>query len=181
MPEPTLHLEIARELVSGLGHLLNERYISVGVDELREHEAAIADALVRAESAAEDRAQRAAAVVEAARLVARYTVVNEIAARAMSEQALEALSLLRAALARVVAEEREKEGNGWLVWGLLSSGAVRLLAVDLSQAAADRHRRHASESGECIRVYVEPTKVNHLYWDTIFRDRLPLRAPEGAH
>ena len=38
------------------------------------------------------------AVVGAARLVARYTVVNAIAVRAMSEQALEALSLLRAAL-----------------------------------------------------------------------------------
>ena len=47
-----------------------------------------AEKRARWQEEAESENERLRAVVEAARLVARYTVVNEIASRAMSEQAL---------------------------------------------------------------------------------------------
>lgn len=100
----TLHAE-GDPAMPALGAVLRLRAALARVDDAREsaereidlHMGNVRSWMDRA-ATAEGRAQLAEAVVEAARLVARYTVVNEIASRAMSEQALEALSLLRAAL-----------------------------------------------------------------------------------
>lgn len=71
----------------------------------------------------------------------------------------------------------EEVGECWLVWGLTSQSKVVLLAVDLSPAVAERHRRHAlAPMNTYVRVYVEPAKTNHLYGETIFNERSPSRA-----
>jgi len=93
-----------------------------------------------------------------------------------------AAKLIRAALAspppaprpivNMSGADDEPVGEGWLVWGLLPDGSVSLLAVDLSQAVANRHRRAALATDAYVRVYIEPTRTNHLYGGSIAANRM---------
>lgn len=60
----------------------------------------------------------------------------------------------------------------WIIWGLSEQGVPMLLACDLSQAVADRHRRAVVAEGRWVRVYVESTVANHLYGDSMSTLRL---------
>lgn len=55
----------------------------------------------------------------------------------------------------------------WLIWGLSAPGIPVLLACDLSQSVADRHRRALKDDPRWIRIYVEQTRTNHLYGDSL--------------
>ena len=79
--------------------------------------------------------------------------------------------------ARERAADPEAVGECWLVWALTMKGNVVLLAVDMAQSVADRHRRFAlAPPNDYVRVYVEHVKTNHLYGETIFNERNPSRA-----
>ena len=83
-------LSVCHELERLIGCAL-EAFAAARVAEEREEIQALrscAEKRARWQEEAESENERLRAVVEAARLVARYTVVNEIASRAMSEQAL---------------------------------------------------------------------------------------------
>ncbi len=60
----------------------------------------------------------------------------------------------------------------WIVWGLSQKGVPILLACDLSQSVADRHRKAATADERWVRVYVEPTLANHLYASSLSEIRL---------
>ena len=66
----------------------------------------------------------------------------------------------------------EKVVPCWIVWGLSEHGVPMLLACDLSQAVADRHRRAVVAEGRWVRVYVENSVANHLYGGSMSALRL---------
>lgn len=75
----------------------------------------------------------------------------------------------------------EEVGDCWLVWALTAQGQVTLLAVDVSESVAERHRKFAlAPMLNYVRVYVEHAKTNHLYGETIFNDRNPSSKVSGA-
>lgn len=58
----------------------------------------------------------------------------------------------------------------WLIWMMDAKGGVTLVAVDLTEDARDRHLacvKHwpLAPDEPARRVFVEESKVNHLYGD----------------
>lgn len=60
--------------------------------------------------------------------------------------------------------EFPKQIPGWLVWSGNKDGSTALRAVDTTEKMAKLHEKAIISEGRAERVFIERTRLNHLYF-----------------